>query len=133
MAQKTHLKTFYIKGTNIPAYTKTILSQTKDKTYTQKNKTFKAPRCKYMPTDDNTVIIFSTKRGKNFEAGFTIGNQDFTLVERGTKEEAQWYCDMLEIAFKTLITPKIDNNIKSEKAKKIIGNLLPKITITNLR
>ncbi len=93
-----------------------------------------APRCIHMPTKDNTVVIFSTKRGKGFEAGFTIGNQDFTLPERETKEEAQWYCDMLETAFTNLITPKSLENVTSKAAKKtFMDNMLPKITITNLR
>ncbi len=97
-----------------------------------KKKTYKLPRCKYMPVSDNTVVIFSTVRGKIFEAGFTIGNQDFTMVEKGTQDEATFYCDMLEIAFTNLITPKNLENVKSEKAKKMfMDNMLPKITVIN--
>ncbi len=97
-------------------------------------KTFKAPRCKHMPTPDNTIVIFSTKRGKIFEAGFTIGNQDFTMVEKGTQEEATFYCNMLEIAFTNLITPKSLEKCRSEEAKKLfMESLIPKITIKNLK
>ena len=62
-----------------------------------------------MPTKDNTVVIFSSKRGKEFEAGFTIGNQDFTIAQRGTKEEVKFFCNMLEVAFKNLIKEGGDN------------------------
>jgi len=97
-------------------------------------KPIKAIRCKHMPTQDNTVVIFSSKHGNVYQAGFTIGNQDFTVAERDTKEEAQWFCDVLETAFKTLINPKSFENFRDEKAFELAMNsLLPKITITNLK
>ena len=100
----------------------------------KKNKAIVAPRCIHMPTKENTVVIFSSKRGKVFEAGFTIGNQDFTVAEKGTKAEAKWFCDVLETAFKTLITPKGAENFQSEKARNLLmESLTPKITIINLR
>ena len=72
-----------------------------------KEKTFRAKRCKHMPTKDNTVVIFSSKHGKGiYKAGFTIGNQDFTVGERETKEEVVFMCNMLETAFKNLVKPK---------------------------
>lgn len=72
----------------------------------KQKKPIRAARCKYMPTKENTVIIFSSKHGDFYKAGFTIGNQDFTVGERETKEEAKWMCNMLEIAFNSLIEPK---------------------------
>lgn len=81
-----------------------------------KEKTFKAKRCKHMPAKDNTVVIFSTNHGKGiYKAGFTIGNQDFVVGERETKEEAQWMCNMLESAFKNLLKPSDD--LISQKIK----------------
>lgn len=91
----------------------------------------KAKRCKYMPTKDNTVVIFSSKRGKEFEAGFTIGNQDFTIAQRGTKEEVKFFCNMLEVAFNNLIKQD-DNNFKSDLGKKMYKEFKPlKINIIN--
>lgn len=99
-----------------------------------KKKAIVAPRCIHMPTKDNTVVIFSSKQGGKFVAGFTIGNQDFTLIERSTKAEAVWCCDMLEIALNTLITPKGLDKFKSEDARKLVMNsLVPKITVINLK
>ena len=73
-----------------------------------KEKTFRAKRCKHMPTKDNTVVIFSSKHGKGiYKAGFTIGNQDFTVGERETKEEVVFMCNMLETAFKNLVKPNV--------------------------
>ncbi|MES2590884.1 MAG: hypothetical protein V4608_03280 [Bacteroidota bacterium] len=99
-----------------------------------KEKNFVAPRCIHMPAADNTVIIFSSKKGETYyEAGFTIGNQDFTVAERGTKAEAQWYCAMLEMAFKDLITPKSLKKLKSEEPEKLMKNsCYPQISVTNL-
>lgn len=75
-------------------------------------------RCVHMPTKENTVVIFSSKNGKEFESGFTIGNQDFTVAKRQTKAEAQWFCDMLEVAFRNLIEPSYIEKLKSEENKK---------------
>ena len=98
----------------------------------KKEKTFRAKRCKHMPTKDNTVVIFSSKHGKGiYKAGFTIGNQDFTVGERETKEEVVFMCNMLETAFKNLIKP-----FKSESLSKVIHLsddpiIPPKIKIIN--
>jgi len=90
----------------------------------KKEKTFRAKRCKHMPTKDNTVVIFSSKHGKGvYKAGFTIGNQDFTVGERETKEEVVFMCNMLETAFKNLVKPK-DPIFSSEPTP-------PKIKIIN--
>ena len=98
------------------------------------NKPIRDPRCIHMPTEDNTVVIFSLKRGNVYESGFTIGNQHFTVSERDTKEEAQWFCDVLENAFQTLITPKGIESVKNEENKQLyIEKMPPKITIKNLR
>ncbi len=84
-----------------------------------------------MPTKDNTVVIFSSKRGKEFEAGFTIGNQDFTIAQRGTKEEVKFFCNMLEVAFKNLIKEGGDNP-KIGLGKKVLVESKPlKINIIN--
>lgn len=100
----------------------------------KKKKAIRAPRCIHMPTKDNTVVIFSSKQGSKYQAGFTIGNQDFTVADRDTKEEAEWFCDMLETAFKTLTTPKGVEAFKSESAKKLLmDSLVPKITVINLK
>jgi hypothetical protein len=48
------------------------------------------------------VKIKSVKYGKMWAAEFTIGVQTFTVAERHTKKEADWYCKMLSIAFKSL-------------------------------
>jgi hypothetical protein len=97
-----------------------------------KKKTFKALRCKHMPAPPNTVIIFSTKHGDgSYQAGFTIGNQDFTVAERETKAEASWYCDMLEHAFNALIEMK-DVGLRSPKAKELYKEMSnPNIKIIN--
>lgn len=98
------------------------------------NKPIKAAQCKYMPTDKNTVVIHTTKRGEVYEVGFTIGNQHFTVQERETKKEAQWFCDMLETAFNTLIIPQYIHEFKSQKAKeKIIENLNIKVINKRLK
>ncbi len=100
----------------------------------KKKKTFVAPRCIHMPTADNTVVIFSSKNGNTFDAGFTIGNQDFVVSNRDTKAEAEWYCNVLETAFQKLITPESLSKVKSEEAKKMIKqSLIPKINIVNLK
>lgn len=96
-----------------------------------KQKTFRAKRCKHMPTKDNTVVIFSSKHGKGiYKAGFTIGNQDFTVGERETKEEATWMCNMLEVAFKNLVKQKV---IQSSKNPGLVLQDVtpPKIKIIN--
>ena len=99
----------------------------------KKSTPIKAPRCIHIPTKENTVVIFSSKKGKSFEAGFTIGNQDFTVAERGTIEEAHFFCNMLEYAFKALIK-KNDSATKSDAVKKMIADMSdPKITVINLR
>ncbi len=91
-------------------------------------KTIRAPQCKYMPTDKNTVVIHTTKLGKVYEAGFTIGNQHFHVGERETKKEAQWMCDMLETAFTNLITPEWIHKLKSQENRQlVIDNLEIKI------
>lgn len=96
-------------------------------------KVYKAARCKHMPAPANTVIIFSTKHGDNYKAGFTIGNQDFTVAERETKAEASWHCDMLECAFKAL-TEMPDIGLKSEKSKEAYKQTAnPNIKIINKR
>lgn len=97
-------------------------------------KPIRDPRCIHMPTEDNTVVIFSLKRGNVYESGFTIGNQHFTVSERDTKQEAQWFCDVLENAFQTLITPKGIESVKSEEGKlEYMAKMNPEIKIKNLR
>lgn len=96
-----------------------------------KEKTFRAKRCKHMPTKDNTVVIFSSKHGKGiYKAGFTIGNQDFTVGERETKEEVVFVCNMLETAFKNLVKPKV---IQSSDDPMLVAQDItpPKIKIIN--
>lgn len=95
-------------------------------------KEIRAARCIHMPAPANTVVIFSSKHGETFKAGFTIGVQDFTIAERETKEEAQWYCDMLEKAFTNLITPPVVDKLQSDENKKMVMNNLP-IKVKNLR
>ncbi len=95
-------------------------------------KSIRAARCIHMPAKPNTVVIFSSKHGETYKAGFTIGNQDFTVAERETKEEAQWYCDMLETAFKALITPPVVGKLLSEENKKMVIRNLP-IKVKNLK
>jgi len=95
-------------------------------------KVYKAARCKHMPAPENTVVIFTSKHGTMYHAGFTIGNQDFTVAERETKEEAQWHCDMLEIAFTTFISPPYLKSFKSEENKKMVMNDLT-TRVKNLR
>ncbi len=90
------------------------------------------PRCIHMPTEENTVVIFSSKHGKNYQAGFTIGNQDFTVAERENEEEAKWFCDVLEMAFNKLIEPKVLNQLKSPISKKKVLKELY-IKVKNLR
>lgn len=97
----------------------------------RKPKPIKALRCKYMPADANTIVIFSTKHGDTYKAGFTIGNQDFTVAERETKAEAVWYCDVLETAFNKLIEMK-DVGLRSDKAKELYKESAnPNIIIIN--
>jgi len=97
-------------------------------------KKLKHPRCIHMPGADNTVVIFSSKNGKTFDAGFTIASQDFVVANRDTKAEAEWYCNILEIAFQKLITPAALSKVKSEEGKKMIkDSLIPKINIVNLK
>lgn len=92
------------------------------------------PRCIHMPASDNTVVIFSSPKGKRFEAGFTIASQDFVVAERDTKEEAEWYCNILHTAFEKLVTPAALDKCKSLEAKKmILDSLIPKINIVNLK
>lgn len=87
-----------------------------------------------MPAPANTVIIFSTKHGYgNYKAGFTIGSQDFVVAERETKKEASWYCDMLAIAFGSLIKMK-DVGLKSPKSKELYKESAnPNVKIINKR
>lgn len=96
-----------------------------------KEKTFKAKRCKHMPTKDNTVVIFSSKHGKGiYKAGFTIGNQDFTVGERETKEEVVFMCNMLETAFKNLVKTKVIQS--SDDPRLVVQDITPpKIKIIN--
>ncbi len=94
-------------------------------------KPIRAARCKHMPTKDNTVVIFSSKHGNVYQAGFTIGNQDFTVAERETKKEAKWFCDMLEVAFKTLAKPKYIGLRNEENIKMYEETAGVKITIIN--
>ena len=95
-------------------------------------KPIKAARCKHMPAKDNTVVIFSSKRGNIYEAGFTIGVQDFTVAECETKATAAWYCDVLETAFNTLITPAWIDNLKSQENRQLVMDDL-KIKVVNLK
>lgn len=100
----------------------------------KEQKPIKAKRCKYMPAVANTVIIFSTKHGDVYQAGFTIGNQDFTVAERETKDEAQWHCDMLEIAFKALIHNPLEDTFKGPIGKAAVRDMAePKIQVINKR
>ena len=92
-------------------------------------KPIKAARCKHMPTKKHTVVIFSSKHGDHYKAGFTIGNQDFTVGERETKQEAKWMCDMLQKAFENLIYPDFFENFKNKEAAK--DGFYPIITIEN--
>ncbi len=95
---------------------------------------YKAKRCKHMPAAPNTVVIFSTKHGQgSYQAGFTIGNQDFTVATRETKAEAQWTCDMLEVAFTKLIEMK-PVGLKAPLGKELYRlSANPLITIINKR
>lgn len=90
-------------------------------------------RCKYMPAPANTVIIFSNKYGKHYQAGFTIGNQDFHVSDAElNKEEAVFYCDMLENAFKELIRNSVEDKFKSELGKQAVRDMnTPKIKVIN--
>lgn len=97
-----------------------------------KSKPITDPHCIHMPVKENTVIIFSCKQGKNYDAGFCIGVQYFAIASQVTKKESKWYCDVLETAFQNLIKPytfgiKVNALEMLEKS----GMLNPKITVEN--
>lgn len=48
-------------------------------------------------------IIFTERIGSQWRACFSIGVQTFTVCERTTKKEAEWFAKCLRTAFKNLL------------------------------
>lgn len=86
-------------------------------------KTFKDPACVHMSEDKSKVVIFVSGVRGNYRCNFTIGNQNFSVSERETKAEAEWWCMVLETAFTNLKTSSdssfeiINKNKKKWKQK----------------
>ena len=63
----------------------------------------------------DNIKIKTKKYGKEWAAEFTIGVQTFTVATRDTKEEADWYCKMLSIAFEKAKQDTIKKFVKGTK------------------
>jgi hypothetical protein len=79
---------------------------------------------------DKTVHIGYEKVSGHYRATFKIGVQTFFFGVIGTKKDAKWYCDMLEIALTGLVEPNNIHQFKNPMGKQALLDMAdPKIII----